>query len=210
MRFVVEEGKTMDEAVEKGLKKLGVSKHEVRIDVMEEGKNKGLFGFGTTKSVKVKISLLQNEKKSVLTEMLTKILELMDIKAEIIEEETKETITLEIRATDAAVLIGKRGQTLNALEFLLTLMYNKTGIEMRKRIVLDTEDYRRRRREVLINLAKKSAQDVIATKQEIELEPMPSQERYVIHSTLQNYPQVDTQSRGEGIERRVVILPKKS
>jgi len=209
MRFVVEEGKTLDEAVEKGLKKLAVSKDEVKIEVIEEGKNKGLFGFGVTKPIKVKISLLPKEKKSILTEMLTKILELMDIKAEIIEKETKETITLEIKTKDAAVLIGKRGQTLNALEYLLTLMYyNKTGIEIRKRIILDTEDYRRRRNEVLINLAKKSAQNVIATKREIELEPMLSQERYIIHSTLQNHPQVTTQSRGEGIERRVVILPK--
>lgn len=208
MKVVEEEGKTIDEAVDKALKKLGVSKDEVTIDVIEEGKNKGLFGIRVTKPVKVKVSLLPTTEKSVLAQMLTKILELMNIKANIIGKETKETITLEIITKDAALLIGKRGQTLNALQDIIILMLNKTGIAKTKKIVLDTDGYRRRRNEILINLAQKSAEDVINTKQEIELEPMISPERYIIHSTLQNHPQVSTQSRGEGIERRVVILPK--
>ncbi len=212
MKFVEEEGKTIDEAVEKALKSLDVSKDEVKIEVIEESENKGLFGFGASKSVKVKISLLQNNEngdlKKISRGMLTKILELMNIEAEVVVEETKETITLEIKTEDAAVLIGKRGQTLNALQDIISLMVNKTGFEIRKRIVLDTEDYRRRRGEVLINLAKKSAQNVITTRQEIKLEPMIPQERYIIHSALQGHPKVITESCGEGIERRVVILPK--
>ncbi|MFH1561874.1 MAG: RNA-binding cell elongation regulator Jag/EloR [Nitrospirota bacterium] len=212
MKFVEEEGKTVDEAVEKALKELGVSKDEVSIEVMEETENKGLFGFGASKSVKVKVSLQENNEsgnlKSRSKEILTRILELMDIKAEVIAKETKETIELEIKTENAAILIGKRGQTLNALQELIVLMVNKGGVEIRKRFVLDTEDYRRRRSEVIIDLAERAANDVIKTKREIELEPMIPQERYIIHSTLQDYPNIITQSRGEGIERRVAILPK--
>lgn len=217
MKFVEEEGKTVDEAVEKALEKLGVSRNQVKIEVMEETETKGLFGFGTSKSVKVKVILLQNnengELSSITKEVLTKILELMNIEAEVVVEETKETITLDIRTEDAAILIGKRGQTLNALQDIINRIVNKNVIDIhvidiRKRIVLDTEDYRNRRSEVLINLAQKSAQEVITTRQEIELEPMIPQERYIIHSVLQDHPKVSTQSIGEGIERRVVILPK--
>ncbi len=212
MKFVEGKGKTVDEAVKKALKELGVSKDEVKIEVMEETENKGLFGFGSSKSVKVKVSLQEDNEsrdlKSKSKEILTKILELMDIKAEVIAKETKETVELEIRTEDAAILIGKRGQTLNSLQDIITLMVNKGGVEIRKRFVVDTEDYRRRRSEVLINLAQRSAQDVLKTRQEIELEPMIPQERYIIHSTLQDYPRITTQSRGEGINRRVVILPK--
>ncbi|MDI6735300.1 MAG: RNA-binding cell elongation regulator Jag/EloR [bacterium] len=212
MKFVEGEGKTVDEAVEKALKELGALKDEVQVEVMEEIESKGLFGFGLSKSVKVKVSLLENNEsgnlKSKSKEILSRILELMDIKAEVIAKETKETVELEIRTEDAAILIGKRGQTLNSLQELITLMVNKGGVEIRKRFVLDTEDYRRRRSEVLVNLAQRSAQDVLKTRQEIELEPMIPQERYIIHSTLQDYPKIMTQSRGEGIDRRVVILPK--
>lgn len=215
MKFVEVEGKTVDEAVEKALKELGVSKDDVRIEVMEEVENKGLFGFGASKLVKVKVSLEENDEigigrdlKKISKEMLTRILELMDIKAEVKAKETKETVELEIITENAAILIGKRGQTLNALQELISIMVNKAGIEIRKRFVLDTEDYRRRRSEVLVNLAQRSAQDVLKTRREIELEPMIPQERYIIHSTLQDYPNIITQSRGEGIERRVVILPK--
>jgi len=212
MEFVEEEGKTVDEAVEKALKKLNVSKDQVKIEVMKQSKNKGLFGFGTSKSVKVKVSLLQKNEnrrlKSVSTQILTKILELMNIKATVEVKETEDTVTLEINTEDAAILIGKRGQTLNALQELITLIVNRSGVGIRKRIVLDTEDYRRRRNEVLVNLARKTAQDVITTGHEIELEPMIPQERFIIHSTLQNHPKVSTQSRGNGIERRVIILPK--
>lgn len=212
MKFVEEEGKTVDEAVEKALKKLGVSKNQVKIEVMEETETKGLFGFGTSKSVKVKVTLLQDnengELSSIAKEVLTKILELMNIEAEVVVEEIKETITLDIRTEDAAILIGKRGQTLNALQDIINRIVSNGVIDIHKRIVLDTEDYRNRRSEVLINLAKKSAQDVITTGQEIELEPMIPQERYIIHSTLQDHPKVSTQSIGDGIERRVVILPK--
>lgn len=212
MKFVEEEGKTVDEAVEKALKKLGVSKEEVQIEVVEESESKGLFGFGTTKSVKVKVILSQNDEKtdlkSVSKKILTKIIELMDVKAEIVAKETNDSITLEIKTENAALLIGKRGQTINALQEIVALLLDKSGIGIKKRIVLDTEDYRRRRAEVLISLARKSAKDAIERKKEIELEPMIPQERYIIHSTLQNYPNVTTQSRGEGIDRRVVILPK--
>lgn len=215
MKFVEEEGKTIDDAVEKALKKLNVPKEQVKIEVIEErnvNKKRLFFGFGIPKLVKVKVSLLQNNEdgkvKSVSTKILSKILELMNIKAVIIGKETEDTVTLEIKTEDAGILIGKRGHTLNALQDIITLMVNKTISEGRKRIVLDTEDYRKRRNDVLINLAKRIAQDVVAKKQKIELEPMIPQERYIIHSTLQNHPKVITQSRGSGIERRVVISPK--
>ncbi|MEW6608759.1 MAG: RNA-binding cell elongation regulator Jag/EloR [bacterium] len=209
MRFVEETGKTADEAIEKALKTLGAAKEEVKIEVMEE-ENKGLFGFGASKLVKVKVSLFKNSGIGELSkEILSRILELMEIKAEVIIKETPEIVNLEIKTDDAAILIGKRGQTLNALQEIVTLISNqKSGGELKKRIVVDTEDYRIRRADVLIGLARKTAQEVIKTKQKIELEPMPSQERYVIHSTLQNHPQVKTESVGEGIERRVVISPK--
>lgn len=209
MEVVEEEGKTMDEAVDKALRKLNVSKENVKIEVIQETENKRLFGLGTSKLVKVKVSLIhKDELTDISTKILTTILELMNIKAQVIPTQTKETINLEIKTEDAAILIGKRGQTLNALQEIINLMVSKTKVQPIKRIMLDTEDYRRRRNEVLINLAKKCAQDALTRKQEIELEPMLPQERYVIHSTLQNHPKVTTQSRGAGIERRVVILPK--
>ncbi|MBU4310729.1 KH domain-containing protein [bacterium] len=148
---------------------------------------------------------METEKaKEILEELLKK----MGIDTGVSAKEIEDYISLEITTPDSALVIGRQGKTLGALQYLVNLIVNK-GKEERIKVILDTEGYRERRKARLMELAEKLAQRAKEENTEIFLEPMNPYERRIIHTTLAGDPDVETESVGEGMERQVVISPKK-
>lgn len=171
----------------------------------------------TAKAEEVKPAEKKKEKKAEVKtseetpdpkEFLNKVFEAMDMKVDIAVEKTDEEINIELSGDEMGVLIGKRGQTLDALQYLTSLVVNK-GSSSYTRVKVDTENYRLRRKETLENLAKNIAYKVKRTKRPVTLEPMNPYERRVIHSALQNDKYVSTHSEGEEPYRKVVITLNK-
>ena len=147
---------------------------------------------------------METEKaKAILEELLKR----MGIDAGISAKEIEDYIFLEITTPDSALVIGRQGKTLGALQYLVNLIINKES-EERIKVILDTEGYRERRKAKLIELAGKLAQRAKEENIEVFLEPMNPYERRIIHTTLAEDPDVETESEGEGMERQVVIIPK--
>ena len=153
---------------------------------------------------------LGNELFDFTKDFLNKVFEAMDLKVEIVmtAEENSNVINVDLKGDDMGVLIGKRGQTLDSLQYLTNLAVNKNA-ESFVKVKIDTEDYRKRRRETLENLAKNIAYKVKRTKRPVSLEPMNPYERRVIHSTLQNDKFVTTHSEGDEPYRHVVVTLKR-
>jgi spoIIIJ-associated protein len=207
MKTLEQEGKTANEAIELALKKLGVSREEAKIEILDEG-NRGLFGLVGSKPAKVKVTVENSLGKKAI-QIIEEILSYMKIEARIETKNEKENTLINIKSPDSRIIIGKRGQTLNSLQYLVNLLLNKNRkSHLRGKIIIDTENYRRRRENTLSNLALRLANKVDKTKREFRLEPMSAQERRIIHATLQNHKYVTTKSMGEGVNRRVVIVPK--
>ncbi len=141
-------------------------------------------------------------------EILLGILSRMGIEAQVTVEDTPEAISLTLRGADEGLLIGKRGQTLDALQYVVNKILSKQGRE-KKQVVVDTEDYRKKREEALVSLAEKVSQKVRKTKKPITLGNMTARERRIIHLTLQNDDTVVTKSRGEGPNRKIIVRPSR-
>ncbi len=203
-QYVEQEGKTIEEAVELAMQKLGVSRDQVKITVLSEG-TKGLFGLGS-KPCKVRVTV-KDDYSATPEGILKIILDEIGIDYDIKSSITDGNIHLSIKTSNPGLLIGKRGMTLNSIQYLVNCMANKTSL-IKRRIIIDAEQYRERREESLVSLAKRLASKVKATKQEIVVEPMSPQDRRVIHLALQNDDEVVTFSRGEGSMRSVVITTK--
>ena len=200
-QYVEQEGKNTEEAVELALKKLGATKDQVRIKVLNEEK-KGLFGL-ISKPAKVLISL-KEDPSSTPEGILKTLLNEMGIESEIKSEITDGNIYLTVKTPNAGLLIGRRGRTLDAIQHLLNCIMNRSSL-VKRRIIVDAEQYRERREEILTNLAHRLASKVKMTGQEVVVEPMNPQDRRIIHVALQDDKQVTTFSRGEGSFRSVVI-----
>ncbi|MCY7916877.1 RNA-binding cell elongation regulator Jag/EloR [Bacillus vallismortis] len=208
MRNVTAAGRNVDEAVQSGLQELELTMDKVDITVIEEG-NKGFLGIFGKKPAVVKlvekVDPIQQAKSYLHT-----IAEAIAGKSEVTVKENKKTVSFHITGEKAALLIGKRGQTLNALETLTQLVINRYPGQF-KNVTVDAENYRLKRKDTLSQLAIRLADQVLKTKKEVYLEPMPSSERKVIHDTLSEYAnhQIKTYSMGEGENRHLVISHKK-
>jgi spoIIIJ-associated protein len=200
-KFVEKTGKTVEEAVELALKELNVSEENVNIEVLEEPA-KGLLGIGAKPAV-VKVTLKDN-KNEIINEFLTKIAGLMDITLTNTIEEKDGRISVNMEGNDMGLLIGYRGETLEALQTILGVVANK-GSEDYVRIDLDAENYREKRKETLKNLASKKAYEAVKYNKNITLEPMNAYERRIIHMALQENDKVTTYSIGEEPYRKIVI-----
>lgn len=205
MEEIKKSGKTIDEAVAAALAELGAQKDEVSITVLEEGSRGflGMFG-GKDAVVLVKknfdpVRIVENFLREVFVSMGLMI----QIKVEMEEKHLK----VELIGDDMGILIGKRGQTLDALQYLVNLVVNKNSPSYIS-VMLDTENYRQRRKETLETLAFHLAKKVKHTRKNVVLEPMNPYERRIIHSTLQNDRYVTTFSEGEEPFRNVVIALK--
>lgn len=207
MKQVEKRGKTVDEAVKAALKELGVGQDEVDIEVLEEAA-KGLFGLIGTKEARVVVRL-REDRRQVARRLIEDVLAAMSLEVTIGTEEREGATVFNLEGPDLGILIGRRGQTVDALQYLVNLAANRIGEGERARIIIDVEGYRRRREETLQRLAERLAERVRRSGQSVVLEPMSAQERRVIHLALQDNQYVGTQSEGEEPQRHVVISLKR-
>lgn len=199
--------KTVDDALDKALLQLETTRDKIEVEIIEKETN-GLLGlFSKPAKIRVKPKLTVVD---IAKSFLTKVFRCMEIKAEyeIDYNQEENIIYINIKGDEMGLLIGKRGQTLDSLQYLTSLVVNKESDTYIK-IKLDTENYRARRKETLENLAKNLSNKVKRTRQAVSLEPMNPYERRIIHSALQYDKFVETYSEGEEPERKVVIAPKK-
>jgi spoIIIJ-associated protein len=206
MRVVEIIGKNADEAIEQALKQLNTTRDRVEIEVFEDTA-KGLFSLFKSKEVKVKVTL-NDDPESRAVDFLTKVFEKMNLEAEITAALDDKTLNVSIEGKDMALLIGRRGQTLDSLQYLVSLVVNKDS-EDYIRVMLDTENYRVKREETLVKLAHKLAHKAKQYRKDIMLEPMNPYERRIIHSALQSNSHVSTRSEGDEPFRKVVISVNK-
>ncbi len=222
------EGKTTNEAIEKGLKELKVSKNDVEIKVIENDEKRSFFNILTPRVVKIEMKLKEKKEEVISSpkeekEIDRKVLENAEKRVkEFLDNFLKKTtgkdveykcniednvIKIVIDDKDTDFLIGYRGETLNSMQTILTAIAVKESNE-KIRVELDILDYREKRKKALEELAEKLAKSVIRTKKSITLEPMTPYERKIIHTKLQDNGKVKTASIGEGIHRKVVISLK--
>jgi len=205
MKSVESTGKTIDEAILMAVAKLGVQRDNLEIEVLEEPV-KGLFGIIGAKEARIRATVKKSS-ADYAKEFLLKLLELMGMEAFVDSTEVNDCIKVEIKGDGMGLLIGHRGETLDAIQYLVSLVVSKESGEY-KRVIVDTENYRRRREETLKKLAKRLAYKVAKTKKRVVLEPMNPYERRIIHSTLQNDKYVKTYSEGDEPFRKVIITLK--
>lgn len=206
MKIVEKTGKTIDSAVQAALTELEAKKEDVEIEVLEEP-SKGLFGFIGTKPAKVRVTLPEKPEK-VAVDFLEKIFNKLGVKVTTEIFHREESILLSMTGADLGILIGRRGETLDSLQYLVNLAVGKK-FGQKFRIVLDVEGYRKRREQTLINLAQRLSEKARRTGQNLVLEPMSPHERRIIHTALQNDNKVRTFSEGEEPYRKVIIAPNR-
>lgn len=213
--------KTANEAIEKALLEMGVSRDEVRITILNEGKSGGIFGIGS-EDARVRVERItdtqapESDISQVTVETLQKLLTLLEVEGVVVPadypdesgQQPNSPIAFNIEGEDLGILIGRRGQTLSALQYVLRLIVGhrtQTWIP----IIVDAEGYKERRHEALKALALRMADHVKTRGSPFTLEPMPAYERRIVHLALADNPAVYTESIGEGESRKVVIRPKR-
>ena len=236
MDYVEFTGKTVDDAITEACQKFTITSDRLEYEVVEKGTG-GIFGFAAKPAVikarvfdpnapkeeapkkeevsESKEDTKKESKKSEAAtpaadpkEFLDKVFDAMNMKVDIAVETVENEMNIELSGEDMGVLIGKRGQTLDSLQYLTSIVVNK-GRKEYIRVKVDTENYRSRRKETLENLAKNLAYKAKRTKNPVSLEPMNPYERRIIHSALQNDKYVTTHSEGEDPFRKVIITPVK-
>ncbi|MCD8110700.1 MAG: protein jag [Clostridiales bacterium] len=205
--FIEVTAKTVDDAITDALVQLGTTSDQIDYEVIDKGST-GFLGFNS-KPAKIKVRRKYTSQDKIRG-FLSEVFAAMHLEVEIIitESEEENVFDVELKGDEMGVLIGKRGQTLDSLQYLTNLAINR-GQDTYIKVKLDTEDYRNRRIETLENLAKNVAYKVKRTKKPISLEPMNPFERRVIHSALQNDRYVTTHSEGENPYRHVVVTLKR-
>ena len=228
MTDVTVSGKSVQEALQSALKSLNTTEDNVKVEVIEEPK-RGFLGLLGSKPATIKVSLIEASRDSnalveeqqrpedtnvnqpivdpieKTTEYLRNIIKEMDIDVDIqVIKQDNRNVEMKLTGDKIGILIGKRGQTLNAFQYLANIIANQYSTN-NLRIVLDAEDYRERRKEALLQLAERTAEKVQRTGRRVSLEPMPSYERKIIHSALQRNKFVKTGSEGKEPKRFVVV-----
>lgn len=232
MKYLEKSAKTIEEAIELALKELNATKDQVDIEILEQP-SRGIFGLIGSKMAKVIVAMKEQPKevvkvretrpvresvtglpatvedKNAAQKFLREVLEAMDIVAEIRIKTVEDSLHINLSGPKMGIIIGRRGQTLDSLQYLVSLVVNKgKGREGYVKVILDTEEYRRKREDTLVRLAKRLADTVVKTGKKVELEPMNPYERRIIHSALQSNDRITTFSEGEEPYRKVVIAVK--
>ncbi|UAC48189.1 protein jag [Bacillus aquiflavi] len=206
MKQVTATGQTVEEAVKSALAQLNTTKDRTEVTIVDEGK-KGIFGIFCSRPAVVKVKVIIDpieEAQKFLLSVANKMNAPINI--EVIRD--GRFIQFVLTGEKIALLIGKRGQTLNSLQYLTQLVANRFS-DQYLTIMLDAEDYRKRRNDTLVHLAERLAQKALRTQQDVALEPMPSYERKVIHSALADEKRIKTFSTGTEPYRHLVISPVK-
>lgn len=204
MKSIDMTGKTVDEAIKKALEQLNLTKDEVEVNIIDEGA-KGFLNLIGSKPARVKITAIEKDYIKEAKSFISDILEKMNIQAEILIKEEKNNIYINLVGPKMGVVIGYRGETLDALQYLISLVINKEHNMEYRRVILDAENYREKREATLIRVAQKAANKAIKNRRPFKLEPMNPYERRIIHSALQDSKYVITYSEGKEPHRRVVI-----
>lgn len=226
LESIISEGKTTNEAIENGLKKLNVSKNEVEIKVLENTEKRSFFSILTPRVVKVELKIKEKKENNINVKKEDNIITDMEDRKVILENFLKQfleklhnneiqykinivnnNILVELIGNHAGKLIGYRGENLNSLQIILSSIVNR-NFEDRVKVLLDIEGYREKREKTLEELAVKISKTVIKTGKSITLEPMSAYERKIIHSKLQENTKIDTHSFGEEPNRRIIISKK--
>jgi spoIIIJ-associated protein len=232
MDIIETEGDTIDQAIEKALKILGVERDRISVDILSEGK-KGILGFGAQKA-RVRASLrkssfdvsagdavvahaeiqLTEAEASAIAEkartVLADILRLMGVQATLESKAgpSGDEIVLEIRAENSGLLIGRKGQTLEALQYLITRIAGERAGTDAPHIVVDVENYRDRRRKSLEDMALRLGEKAKRQRKTVTVDALSAADRRIIHAALQDDPWVTTRSLGQGSYRRLLIIPE--
>ncbi len=225
MKSVETEGKTIEEAISKACGELKVSREELQVEVLANGSS-GFLGLGA-KNAKIRAMVKEKPQPAAAAEpvpspslvsgdpsaeaarkTLVDILRILEVDTEVELKEDSERILLNIKGDGSGLLIGRKGQTLDALEYLINKIVHK-GAEDKKRIVVDTENYRSRREESLVNLAQRLAEKAKRLGRPVTISPMSAHDRRIIHLALQDDKALHTWSTGTGLYRKVIISPEK-
>jgi spoIIIJ-associated protein len=198
--------KTVDEAIELALSDLELTREAVEVEILEEA-SKGIFGLFGGKQARVYVRPKADVSYARGKEFVETILRQMQVQASVENEVVENGLVIRITGEDVGILIGRRGETLEAFQYLVGLVVNKHADTYQK-VFLDIEGYRNKREESLIRLAQRIAFKVHKTNKSVTLEPMPSNERRIIHSALQENGTVVTFSTGDEPFRKIVVRPK--
>ena len=206
MEYIEVSAKNVDDAITQATIQLGITSDQLEYEVLDKGST-GFLGIGSKNAVikaRKKFSVEEN-----VIEFLSSVFHAMKMEVEVVVSvnEEEHSIDVDLKGEDMGILIGKRGQTLDSLQYLTNLSVNKNSDDYYK-VKIDTENYRERRKETLENLAKNIAYKVKRTRRPVSLEPMNPYERRIIHSALQNDKYVTTHSEGEEPYRHVVVTLK--
>lgn len=207
MDIIEKSGKTVEDAIEAALLELGVERDQIEYRVIE-APSKALFGILGGREARVEVMIKKGDPVDRAKTFLEKVTKAMGLNVVISAVTGEDSVGLHLRGEDLGILIGKHGQTLDALQYLTNLASNKDGRE-RIRFIIDVEDYRKRRADTLEQLAHRLADRVKRSGERVVLEPMTPHERKIIHTSLQADSQIETYSEGEDPYRRVVITSKK-
>ena len=206
LKQTVASAKTVDLAIDAACAELGVTREEVNVEVIEEGK-KGVFGIG---AVDAKVSVTVKSTPALkAVDFIETLIKNMGLEATVeITSQDDEGVCISINGKNLGLLIGRRGDVLDSLQYLATLAANieKSGFY---RVTVDVEGYREKRAETLRGVAKRMSEKVLKYKRSFALEPMNAYERRIIHSACQDIAGVTTRSIGEGTDRKIVISPEK-
>lgn len=208
VQTVEKKGKSVDDAIQAALEELGCEIDEVEIEILEEG-SKGLLGLIGGKPAAVRLTRKEENPAEDARQIVEELLRKMKIEYQIDTITAEQgTVRINIIGKDMGLLIGRKGETLNAVQYIAGLMINRKRGE-RIRLILDVEDYRKKRDESLESLARRLSDKVKDTQKNVVMRPMTSQERRIVHTALQEDPQVVTYSMGDEPNRKVVIALKK-
>jgi spoIIIJ-associated protein len=212
MKVIEVEGKSIDEAVRKAADMLGVHFSTIRpgdIEVLDEGKS-GIFGFGVSRSAKIRVSysIVVSDIGDVAKEVTVTLFEKMGIETKICEShESESKVYIELESENSGLIIGKKGKTLEAVQFIINMIVSqKTKSE--KKVIIDIESYRAKREKALKKLSQEIADKVASSGKPFSMEPMNPFERRLVHMALQDHDQVMTKSEGQGAFRKVKVYPR--
>ncbi|MBW1704242.1 MAG: protein jag [Deltaproteobacteria bacterium] len=210
------EGKTAEEAIENAHRQLNLSEDEMEIEVLEPG-SAGIFGLVGGRKARVKVTITKEEPKpavennglEIAIEALENILSLIPMEGVTVRaQNTDGTIALDIEGDKSGLLIGRKGRTLDALQFIVNKIVNKT-LQKRTQVVIDSENYRQRRKEFLTQMALKMGDKAKKSRKSVSTNLLNPHERRIVHMALRDDERLETRSRGEGLLKKVVIMPGK-
>lgn len=197
-------GRTVEEAVARALDELGVGRDDVEVEVIDPG-SRGMLGLGA-REARVRVAVKPSP-AAVAHQLMARLLDHLGISGTVRAREQDGSVLVSVAGDQLGALIGRRGATLEAIQFLLGLMVSRK-VRSPVRVTVDAGGYRERRIAALQEQARRAAEKAVREGREVALQPMPASERRIVHTALAGHPGVVTESRGEGEARRVVIIPR--